>query len=296
MQAVARAGDRLVAVGQRGHVVVSTRRRQDVEAVDGAGQLGPDGGVLRRRQGRLGGRPRRRRPAHGDGGDSWQLQLDGRKANDLLVERDGAQGRGRARVRRARRRCSPKRSATRSRAPTSRSSTSGSPMRRNGYVVGAYNLIFRTADGGQDVGAVVRPDRQSQILQSVFDPPGRQEISTSPARAGSCSSSTPRRSASRRSRFPTRAASSASPAAGNAVLAFGLRGNVYRSDDGGAAWTKVDAGLPAAIVGAARRRRRCDRCWPTQAVASRRAATADAPSRRSPSSQPMPARRLRRPR
>ena len=42
-----------------------------------------------------------------------------------------------------------------------------------------------------------------------------------------------RRSASRRSPFPTRAASSAWPAAGIAVLVFGLRGNVYRSDDGG---------------------------------------------------------------
>ena len=36
-----------------------------------------------------------------------------------------------------------------------------------------------------------------------------------------------------------------------AVLAFGLRGNVWRSDNGGLAWTKVEAGLPAAIVGAA---------------------------------------------
>jgi photosystem II stability/assembly factor-like uncharacterized protein len=40
-------------------------------------------------------------------------------------------------------------------------------------------------------------------------------------------------------------------AAGNSVLAFGLRGNVWRSGNGGIAWTKVEAGLPAAIVGAA---------------------------------------------
>ncbi len=36
------------------------------------------------------------------------------------------------------------------------------------------------------------------------------------------------------------------------VVVFGLRGNVYRSDDGGATWAKVDAGLPASIVGATR--------------------------------------------
>ena len=34
-------------------------------------------------------------------------------------------------------------------------------------------------------------------------------------------------------------------AAKDAVLVFGLRGNVFRSDDGGSSWVKVDAGLPA---------------------------------------------------
>jgi photosystem II stability/assembly factor-like uncharacterized protein len=36
------------------------------------------------------------------------------------------------------------------------------------------------------------------------------------------------------------------------VLAFGLRGNVYRSDDAGRTWVKVDAGLSASVVAAAR--------------------------------------------
>ena len=36
------------------------------------------------------------------------------------------------------------------------------------------------------------------------------------------------------------------------VLAFGLRGNVYRSDDAGASWTKVETGLSAAVIGSAR--------------------------------------------
>jgi photosystem II stability/assembly factor-like uncharacterized protein len=38
----------------------------------------------------------------------------------------------------------------------------------------------------------------------------------------------------------------------SSVLAFGLRGNVFRSDDAGRSWTKVDAGLPASVVAAAR--------------------------------------------
>ena len=40
--------------------------------------------------------------------------------------------------------------------------------------------------------------------------------------------------------------------AGKAIVAFGLRGNVYRSDDGGATWAKADAGLAATVVGATR--------------------------------------------
>ena len=35
----------------------------------------------------------------------------------------------------------------------------------------------------------------------------------------------------------------------NAVIVFGLRGNVYRSDNAGKSWTKADVGLPATIVG-----------------------------------------------
>jgi photosystem II stability/assembly factor-like uncharacterized protein len=36
----------------------------------------------------------------------------------------------------------------------------------------------------------------------------------------------------------------------DAVLAFGLRGNVFRSEDSGQSWTKVDAQLPSAVVAA----------------------------------------------
>ncbi len=42
------------------------------------------------------------------------------------------------------------------------------------------------------------------------------------------------------------------PLAGNAVLAFGLRGNLYRSDDAGASWQKIDSGTVQLLDGAAR--------------------------------------------
>jgi photosystem II stability/assembly factor-like uncharacterized protein len=39
--------------------------------------------------------------------------------------------------------------------------------------------------------------------------------------------------------------------AGDAVLVGGLRGNAFRSEDGGKTWLKVDSRLPATIVGGA---------------------------------------------
>ena len=51
--------------------------------------------------------------------------------------------------------------------------------------------------------------------------------------------------------------------AGTSVLVFGLRGNVYRSDDGGTTWTKVDAGPCRRRSSAQPEHRAARRCWPT---------------------------------
>ena len=37
----------------------------------------------------------------------------------------------------------------------------------------------------------------------------------------------------------------------SAVVAFGLRGNAYRSEDWGGSWSKVETGLPASLVAGA---------------------------------------------
>ena len=42
------------------------------------------------------------------------------------------------------------------------------------------------------------------------------------------------------------------PLAGEAVLAFGLRGNLYRSEDAGSSWQKIETGTVAMLDGAAR--------------------------------------------
>ena len=126
------------------------RRRRDLEAVAGAGELRSHGGVLRRRERKGWAVGHDGVILHtGDGGDTWTLQLDGRSANELLVEprrsaRRAAEPAGAARtaarrseaLQGARRRQAVPRRLVRRRATTATS-------------VGAYNLIFRTADGGK---------------------------------------------------------------------------------------------------------------------------------------------------
>ena len=86
LQAVTKAGNRLVVVGQRGHIIVSTDGgaswkqspvpvSSDLTSVyfvdDRQGWVvGHDGVILHSE----------------DGGDTWRVQLDGRAANALLVE------------------------------------------------------------------------------------------------------------------------------------------------------------------------------------------------------------------
>jgi len=249
MQAVARAGDRLVAVGQRGHVVVSTDGGKtwkqsmvpvssDLTAVyfvDGkeGWTVGHDGVVLHT----------------ADGGESWQLQLDGRKANDLLV---GAMER-----KVAAEPVSESAKALLAEAKRYKEQGADKPFldvwfadARNGYVVGAYNLVFRTADGGKAWEPLFdRTDNPKFFnLYSIRPVAGDLYI------AGEGGLMLKLDVAGQRFKVlavPYKGSFFGVAAAGDAVLAFGLRGNVWRSDNGGAAWTKVEAGLPAAIVGAA---------------------------------------------
>jgi photosystem II stability/assembly factor-like uncharacterized protein len=119
--------------------------------------------------------------------------------------------------------------------------------RMNGFAVGAYNLIFATADGGRswvpwfdrtenpklfnlhavrpvgedlwivgEAGVVLRLDREQQRFVAAPTPYEGSYFGVADA--------------------------------GGAVVAYGLRGNVYRTADRGATWTKIDARLPATVV------------------------------------------------
>jgi photosystem II stability/assembly factor-like uncharacterized protein len=248
--AVTRAGDRLVAVGQRGHILTSddggTTWKQstvpvssDLTAVffidkDVGWAAGHDGVILR----------------SDDGGVRWNLQLEGRKANELLL----------AAMESAVAAQPESDSAKTLLAEAQRFKEQGPDKpfldvwfadRMNGFAVGAYNLIFATSDGGTswvpwfdrtenpklynlhalrpvsgelwivgEAGVVLRLDRGQQRFVAVPTPYEGSYFGIADA--------------------------------GGAVLAYGLRGTVYRSADQGASWTKIDARLPATIVASIR--------------------------------------------
>jgi len=250
MQAVTVAGNRIIAVGQRGHIVISSDGgatwkqspvpvSSDLTAVyfvdDKQGwAVGHDGVILHT----------------SDGGEEWDLQLEGLTANDLLVVAMD-------------RKVTAEHSSEEAKkllAEAQRYKEQGADKpfldvwfadSRNGCAVGAYNLIFCTTDGGWTWDSwfdrtenpkffnlyAIRPAAGSVYIAGEgglvlkLDQATQRFKAVSPQYNGSLFGVTE---------------------AKGAVVVYGLRGNVFRSGDGGAHWTKVDAGLPATVVSATR--------------------------------------------
>jgi photosystem II stability/assembly factor-like uncharacterized protein len=242
LSAVDRAGERLVAVGERGHVVWSDDggRSWSQAAVPVSADLcavrfvspergwaaGHDGVVLATR----------------DGGRTWSRQLDGRRIVALLE------------------------------AERARHAANGPLLRRievllaqgigqglldvwldeegAGLAVGAFGLVLRTEDGGESwepwvdraenpralhlhavrrvAGEVYVAGERGLVLR--LEPARRRLVALDTGYPGSFFGL----AGSRRS-----------------VVAFGLRGHAFRSTDGGARWRRVETGVEAALTGGA---------------------------------------------
>ncbi|MCP2006737.1 YCF48-related protein [Duganella violaceipulchra] len=245
MLAIAAAGQRLVAAGERGTILysddagaswrqasvpvgVSLTALQFIDARHGWA-VGHQGVVLH----------------SADGGATWSKQLDGIQAAALVLKAAAEvtpQDLERA-------------------LADARHLVADGPDKpfldlhfanaRNGYVLGAYNLLFKTDDGGatwqpwqQHVAnpkglhlygmrgtgdALYLAGEQGLLLRSI-DQGGSFSALASPYKG---------------SYFGLLAAR------GGALVAFGLRGNAYWSGDQGASWSKVDTRVQASLAGGA---------------------------------------------
>ncbi|MBL8421153.1 MAG: glycosyl hydrolase [Dechloromonas sp.] len=251
LNGVAGAGKRVIAVGQRGHIVYSddggkswTQAKvpvsSDLVAVtfpttEQGWAVGHDGVVLHT----------------ADSGATWTRQLDGRSAGQLLANYYAAQA-----------------AAGTLGAPDAaamlvdeakRIGTQGAENpfldvwfadENNGFIVGAFNQIFRTADGGktwepwfhrtenpnrlhlyairQVGGALYIVGEQGTVLK--LNGGGKRFVALDTGYKGSFFGVT---------------------GGDGAVLIHGLRGHAFRSQDGGKAWQKIETGLQDGITGAA---------------------------------------------
>jgi photosystem II stability/assembly factor-like uncharacterized protein len=243
---VARAGERLVAVGQRGHIVYSDDAGQhwqqaavpvsaDLSAVNFASPtqgwaVGNDGVVLH----------------SNDAGATWRKQLDGRQIGALLVEHYGALARAEP--------DNPQWPLLVAEGQRLVEQGADKPLldvwfanEQLGYVVGVFNLILRTTDGGQ---------HWTPFQDRTDNPQGfhlNAIASTGDGLYIAGEQGLLLKWEDARQRFvarPTPYQGSFFGVLGKPgeVLAYGLRGNIWRSTDGGNNWTPQASGLHVSIT------------------------------------------------
>lgn len=242
---VARAGNRLVSVGERGVVLVSDDNGKSwlqrqvpvsvsltrVTFVDAkAGWAVGHGGVIL---------------ATRDAGDSWVKQLDGVAAAKLELAQAQSQGVNASVPRRL--------------ADAQRLVEEGADKpfldihffdTQRGLVVGAYGLAFGTTDGGQTWKSVmgslgVANGRHLYGILAVQDSlylVGEQGL-VLVSRDGGANFS--------KVEFPGKGTlfGVLSTSSGNVLLAHGLKGNAYRSTDAGKSWDKVNMPPVSLVAG-----------------------------------------------
>lgn len=248
--AVARAGERLVAVGERGVVLLSDDHgaswRQAKVPVSVAltnvrfvtprkGWAVGHGGVVLH---------------SADGGESWVRQLGGTQVAALVLE-----------AAKAKAAVAPGEAARKQLAEAERLVADGPDKpfldvlffdEANGFVVGAYGLAFGTGDGGRT---------WQPWLDRIPNPQGKHLYAILATRHGIYLAG--EQGAVFRSTDGTRSFAGietpyagtyfgAVAGSGDELLVFGLRGNAYWSADAGASWRKVDSGGATSLAGGVR--------------------------------------------
>ncbi|WP_418316113.1 WD40/YVTN/BNR-like repeat-containing protein [Piscinibacter sakaiensis] len=243
LQAAAQAGQRIVAVGERGIVLLSddgaAKWRQvpvptsvTLTAVrfvdDKHGWAVGHGGVIL---------------ASTDGGASWTRQLDGKTAADLMLKAAQASG-------------DP---AAVKEAEWLVSAGADKPFldlhffdARHGIVVGAYNLAFETRDGGQTWNAIAqRLDNPRGLHLYAVRTRGDKVLIVGEQGVVRLSTDGGQTFQKLDTGYPG-SFFSAEWLDDKGMLLAGLRGQLWRSNDLGASWTQVPSPAPASFTASAR--------------------------------------------
>ena len=245
---IARAGERLVAVGQRGHIVYSDDAGQhweqarvplssDLSAVffpspTQGWAVGNDGVVLH----------------SSDAGATWSKQLDGRQIGDLLIRHYSALA--------AAQPGSEQWPSLVAEGRRLASEGADKPLLdvwfaddKLGYVVGVFNLILRTEDGGQS---------WTPFQDRIDNPQGfhlNAIASTGDGLYIAGEQGLLLKWEEGRQRFtalhtPYQGSFFGVIGKPAEVIVYGLRGNVLRSTDGGEHWSPLNSGPQASITAA----------------------------------------------
>lgn len=234
---VALAGTRIVGVGQHGHIVYSDDQGKnwtqasvpvscDLVSVQfptpqKGWVVGHDGVVLH----------------SSDSGASWIKQFDGRVAAQLMASTysDGAFAGEVQKI--------SEQGADKPFLDVSFENES------TGFIVGAFSLIFRTTDGGKSwTSWYDRIDNPRRYHLYAIRNIGQEIYIT--AEQGMVFKLDQQSDRFKSIKTPYTGTYFGITGKSGALLAFGMRGNAYRSRDNGSNWQKVETGVPVGLMGA----------------------------------------------
>jgi photosystem II stability/assembly factor-like uncharacterized protein len=249
LNGLARAGNRIVAVGQRGHVVYSEDGGRtwvqakvpvssDLVAVtfptpSHGWAVGHDGVVLHST----------------DAGATWVRQLDGRSASQAMLAyyTTAKDGLG-----------SPEQAAKLV-DESKRFAEQGAENpfldvwfedERTGFAVGVFNLIFRTDDGGKTWQPWFhRTENPKTLHLYAIRPAGGQLYVV--GEQGLLLKLDAQSGHFRALELPYNGTLFGITGSAKSVVVFGLRGNAFRSADGGKTWQKIETGLQVGLTSGA---------------------------------------------